>query len=168
MGLPADNAEGYGTARRSRSPQRLKGNLLLVHGTGDDNCHYQGAETLIDEFIATTSHSRMMAYPNRTHSISEGANTTLALARVDDVLPARETSGWRAVKPNARRPPQPSSRAGRHQQKESVEEQDCDRDQRVVETDCDSGRPAGVTSIRCDSFKIHIWGQAGPWRSARR
>ena len=61
---------------RSPTPHKLKGNLLLVHGTGDDNCHYQGTEALIDELIAHDKHFTMMAYPNRSHGISEGANTT--------------------------------------------------------------------------------------------
>ena len=46
MGLPQDNAEGYGTARRSPSRRACKGKLLLVHGSGDDNVHYQGSERL--------------------------------------------------------------------------------------------------------------------------
>lgn len=58
---------------------QLKGNLLLVHGTGDDTCHYQGAETLVNEFIRHNKPFRMMSYPNRSHGISEGANTTLHL-----------------------------------------------------------------------------------------
>jgi len=54
----------------------LQGNLLVVHGTGDDNVHYQNCEALINELVADNKHFSMMAYPNRTHSISQGKNTT--------------------------------------------------------------------------------------------
>jgi dipeptidyl-peptidase 4 len=56
--------------------RNLKGNLLLVHGTGDDNVHYQNCEALINELVANNKHFTMMAYPNRTHSISQGKGTT--------------------------------------------------------------------------------------------
>ena len=58
---------------------QFKGNLLLIHGTGDDNCHYQGTEALINELIRHNKPFTMMAYPNRSHGINEGHNTTLHL-----------------------------------------------------------------------------------------
>jgi dipeptidyl-peptidase-4 len=76
MGLPADNVEGYRNGSPIHFAQQLKGNLLIVHGTGDDNCHFHGVETLIDELIVHNKPFTMMAYPNRSHSISEGRNTT--------------------------------------------------------------------------------------------
>jgi len=76
MGLPGDNADGYRRGSPITYAHQLKGNLLLVHGTGDDNCHYQGVEALINELIAHNKQFTMMAYPNRTHSIAEGKNTT--------------------------------------------------------------------------------------------
>jgi dipeptidyl-peptidase-4 len=76
MGLPADNAEGYRKGSPVHFARQLKGNLLVVHGTGDDNCHYLGVETLIDELIAHNKHFTMLAYPNRSHGIHEGRNTT--------------------------------------------------------------------------------------------
>jgi len=76
MGLPGDNADGYRRGSPIRYAYQLKGNLLLVHGTGDDNCHYQGTEALINEIIAHNKPFTMMVYPNRTHSVSEGKNTT--------------------------------------------------------------------------------------------
>ena len=54
----------------------MKGNLLLVHGTGDDNCHYAGTEVLMNELILNNKQFSMLAYPNRSHAISEGTNTT--------------------------------------------------------------------------------------------
>jgi dipeptidyl-peptidase-4 len=76
MGLPADNIDGYRKGSPVHFAKQLKGNLLIVHGTGDDNCHYLGVETLIDELITHNKQFTMLAYPNRSHSINEGRNTT--------------------------------------------------------------------------------------------
>lgn len=76
MGLPKDNVDGYLNGSAVNFAHQLKGNLLLVHGTGDDNCHYQGTEALIDELIRHNKPFTMMAYPSRSHSISEGKSTT--------------------------------------------------------------------------------------------
>jgi len=76
MGLPADNVEGYRKGSPIHFAHQLKGNLLIVHGTGDDNCHYLGVENLIDELVAHNKHFTMLAYPNRSHGINEGKGTT--------------------------------------------------------------------------------------------
>ena len=75
MGLPKDNPGGYRDGSPISHADKLRGNLLLIHGTGDDNCHYQGTERLIDELIAKGKHFTLMAYPNRSHSLQEGQNT---------------------------------------------------------------------------------------------
>jgi dipeptidyl-peptidase-4 len=79
MGLPGDNVDGFTQGSPINFARQLKGKLLLVHGTGDDNCHYQGTEALINELIRHDKAFTMMAYPNRSHGISEGQNTTLHL-----------------------------------------------------------------------------------------
>ena len=76
MGLPGDNVEGYLQGSPINFAHQLQGNLLIVHGTGDDNCHYQGSQALINELVRHNKSFTMMAYPNRTHSIREGKNTT--------------------------------------------------------------------------------------------
>ena len=76
MGLPTDNAEGYRLGSPITFAHQLKGELLLIHGTGDDNCHYQTSELLINELIKQNKSFSMFAYPNRTHAIREGENTT--------------------------------------------------------------------------------------------
>jgi dipeptidyl-peptidase 4 len=76
MGLPSSNAEGYRLGSPLTFASQLKGKLLLVHGTGDDNCHYQTTELLINELVANGKQFRMFAYPGRSHSISEGRGTT--------------------------------------------------------------------------------------------
>ena len=75
MGLPDDNEEGYKNGSPITYAHQLKGNLLIVHGTGDDNCHYQNCQALVNELIKHNKHFTMMSYPNRTHSIKEGENT---------------------------------------------------------------------------------------------
>ncbi|MCH7563154.1 MAG: S9 family peptidase [Gemmatimonadetes bacterium] len=75
--------EEYAAGYRSGSPihhvDGLSGNLLLIHGTGDDNVHYQGSEALINAMIERNKVFTMMAYPNRSHGIFEGRGTTLHL-----------------------------------------------------------------------------------------
>lgn len=56
--------------------KNLKGDLLYIHGTGDDNVHYKNAELLINELVKHNKPFQLMLYPNRTHSISEGEGTT--------------------------------------------------------------------------------------------
>jgi dipeptidyl-peptidase-4 len=76
MGLPSGNAEGYRLGSPITYAGNLQGKLLLVHGTGDDNVHYQGAERLINALVAANKQFTMMVYPNRSHGIYEGENTT--------------------------------------------------------------------------------------------
>jgi dipeptidyl-peptidase-4 len=76
MGLPQDNPEEYKQGSPITFVNGLKGDLLIVHGTGDDNVHYQATEYLINALVAANKPFTMMAYPNRTHSISEGDGTT--------------------------------------------------------------------------------------------
>jgi dipeptidyl-peptidase-4 len=76
MSLPELNVEGFREGSPINFAKNLQGNLLLVHGTGDDNCHYQTTEMLIDELVANNKQFSLMVYPNRTHSIRERKNTT--------------------------------------------------------------------------------------------
>ena len=76
MGLPSENAEGYRLGSPITFAHQLQGQLLLIHGTGDDNCHYQTSELLINELIKHNKPFSMFAYPNRSHAIREGENTT--------------------------------------------------------------------------------------------
>lgn len=76
MGLPSENAEGYKNGSPITFAKNLKGNLLLIHGTGDDNVHYQNSELLINELIKHNKIFTFMAYPNRSHGIYEGENTS--------------------------------------------------------------------------------------------
>ena len=80
MGLPQENMEDYIKGSPVTYAKNLKGNLLYIHGTGDDNVHYQNAEMLLNELIKYNKQFQFMAYPNRTHGISEGEGTLVHLA----------------------------------------------------------------------------------------
>lgn len=76
MGLPQENKEDFLQGSAVTYAKDIKGNLLLIHGTADDNVHYQNTEQLIDELVKHNIPFQMMAYPNRTHSVSEGEGTS--------------------------------------------------------------------------------------------
>lgn len=109
MGLPTDNAEGYRNGSPLTHASQLKGNLLLIHGTGDDNCHYQGTEKLMNELIAGNKQFSVMPYPGRSHSISEGRNTSRHMYSLmtdyfnAHLMPAKQTDVGRESTPNTSR-----------------------------------------------------------------
>ncbi|MEO8720798.1 MAG: DPP IV N-terminal domain-containing protein [Ginsengibacter sp.] len=75
MGLPQEDLENYILGSPIHYAKNLQGNLLFIHGTGDDNVHYDNAETLLNELIKYNKTFQFMPYPNRTHSLSEGEGT---------------------------------------------------------------------------------------------
>ena len=82
MGLPQENVEGYKVGSAINFAEGLQGKLLMVHGSGDDNVHSQGTERLINRLIELGKPFDSMIYPNRSHSISEGAGTTLHIYKL--------------------------------------------------------------------------------------
>jgi len=70
MGLLKDDKEGYEMSDVTKSADKLHGALLLVHGTGDDNVHFQNSIQMIDALIKAGKQFRLMIYPNKTHSIA--------------------------------------------------------------------------------------------------
>lgn len=86
MGLPDDNKDGYREGSPVTHAGKLNGNLLIMHGTGDDNVHYQNFELLVNELIKNNKLFSMMAYPMRDHSISQGENTTLQMRRTMELF----------------------------------------------------------------------------------
>jgi dipeptidyl-peptidase-4 len=76
MGLPQENLDDFIKGSPVTHAKNLRGNLLLIHGTADDNVHYQSAEILINELIKQNKQFDLMSYPNRSHGIYEGENTT--------------------------------------------------------------------------------------------
>ncbi len=78
-GLLPESAERYKETSAITHAENLEGDLLLVHGTGDDNVHFQGSERLVNELIKHGKQFEFFAYPNRSHGIYEGEGTTLHL-----------------------------------------------------------------------------------------
>lgn len=78
MGVPTDDAgrEPFIKGSPVTYAKNLRGNLLYVHGTGDDNVHYRNAELLINELVKYNRQFQLMLYPNRSHGIFEGPGTT--------------------------------------------------------------------------------------------
>jgi dipeptidyl-peptidase-4 len=81
MGLLVENRAGYHDGSPINHAHNLEGNLLIIHGTADDNVHYQSFEMLVDRLIEHNKLFYMMAYPMRAHSIRERENTSLHLRR---------------------------------------------------------------------------------------
>lgn len=79
MGLLEDNREGYTNGSPITHAENLKGDLMIIHGTADDNVHYQSFEMLVDKLIKHNKQFSMMSYPMRSHSINERDNTSLHL-----------------------------------------------------------------------------------------
>ncbi|MFQ5447079.1 MAG: S9 family peptidase, partial [Saprospiraceae bacterium] len=75
MGLPQENMEDYVKGSAITYAKNLKGDLLLVHGTGDDNVHFQNSEMLVNELVKYNKQFKYMAYPMRSHGIYEGEGT---------------------------------------------------------------------------------------------
>jgi dipeptidyl-peptidase-4 len=76
MGLPKDQLKAYTAGSPITRAKSLQGHLLLIHGTGDDNVHYQGVEKLINELIIHNKAFTVMPYPNRDHAINIGKGTS--------------------------------------------------------------------------------------------
>lgn len=80
MGLPQENREDFILGSPITYAKNLEGNLLYIHGTGDDNVHYQNAELLLNELIKHNKQFQFMPYPNRSHGFREGEGTSKHLS----------------------------------------------------------------------------------------
>jgi len=76
LGLPQDSPKAYEQSSAINFASGLRGDLLVMHGSGDDNVHFQGFELLVNKLISLGKQFDMRVYPGRTHSISEGKGTT--------------------------------------------------------------------------------------------
>ena len=79
MQTPQENASGYDDNSPINYAEKLKGNYLLVHGTGDDNVHVQNSYTMINSLIEANKQFDMFVVPDRAHGIYEGKNMRLNL-----------------------------------------------------------------------------------------
>ena len=93
MGLPSDDPNGYHDGSPINFAEGLTGHLLIIHGSGDDNVHFQGTEMLVNRLIALGKQFDFMDYPNRTHALSEGPGTSvhvyaLRLRYLEEYIPS--------------------------------------------------------------------------------
>jgi len=83
MGLPKDNGSAYDDSIVSAASS-LHGSLLLVHGTSDDNVHFQNTIQMTDALIKSGKQFRLMVYPDKTHGISGSSTRTQLFHMMDD------------------------------------------------------------------------------------
>jgi dipeptidyl-peptidase-4 len=76
LGLPKDNAKGYDDNSPINFTEQLKGNYLLIHGTADDNVHFQNSVEMVSSLQNANKHFDFMIYPDKNHGIG-GGNTRL-------------------------------------------------------------------------------------------
>ena len=72
MNTPQANPDGYFRGSPINHAEGLQGNLLLIHGTGDDNVHFQNAADMISALENANKQFEMRIYPNKNHSIYGG------------------------------------------------------------------------------------------------
>lgn len=84
--LPQENAEGYDDNSPVTFANRLKGNYLLVHGTGDDNVHFQNAVAMVDALVKANKQFESFYYPNRNHGIYGGSTRFHLYTMMTDFL----------------------------------------------------------------------------------
>jgi dipeptidyl-peptidase-4 len=77
MGLPQDSPRAYEQSSAINFADGLRGELLVMHGSGDDNVHFQGTQEMINRLVELGKPFDFMEYPNRTHAISEGKGTSV-------------------------------------------------------------------------------------------
>jgi len=72
MGTPQNNPEGYKASAPINQADKLKGKFLLVHGTSDDNVHFQNSATFVSALEQANKQFQTMYYPNKNHGIGGG------------------------------------------------------------------------------------------------
>lgn len=88
MGLPGDNPKGYHDGSPISYAEGLQGKLLIIHGSGDDNVHFQGTQRMINRLIELNKQFQFMEYPNRRHGITGTHLDTLRYGFLEQYLPA--------------------------------------------------------------------------------
>jgi dipeptidyl-peptidase-4 len=86
MGLPKDNASGYDDNSPVNHVKKLKGKLLIVHGTADDNVHLQNSMMLVNALVEANKQFEMQFYPNKNHSIYGGYTRYHLFKRMTDFI----------------------------------------------------------------------------------
>lgn len=87
MRTPQENPKGYDCSPLHRY-EKIKGNLLLVHGMADDNVHFQNSAELADALVQLGYQFDMQVYTNRNHSIYGGNTRRHLVTRIENFLDA--------------------------------------------------------------------------------
>ena len=87
MGLPGLNAQGYKDGSPITHASGLQGKLLVIHGSGDDNVHFQGTQRLLNKLIDLNKQFSFMEYPNRRHGIGGSHLEALRYGFLEQNLP---------------------------------------------------------------------------------
>jgi dipeptidyl-peptidase-4 len=84
-GLPSDKTTtSYVDLNPPKLAEQLQGSLLLAHGTGDDNVHFQNSVQMVEALIKAGKQFRFMVYPNKTHSIRGADDRTHLFHMIED------------------------------------------------------------------------------------
>ena len=82
LGLPEKNEKGYQDSSPVKYAAQLKGKLLIVHGTGDDNVHYANTLSVINDLIEAGKYVEVLAFPGRGHGVSDQPARRVLMTRV--------------------------------------------------------------------------------------
>jgi len=86
MRTPQENPKGYDENAPEKMVGRLKGKFLVVHGTGDDNVHFQNQVMMVDALIKANKEFDSEYYPNKAHGISGGNTRYHLYKRMTDFI----------------------------------------------------------------------------------
>ena len=84
MRTPKENGEGYDAGSPIKQAAKLQGKLLLIHGTADDNVHFQNCAEYSEALVQANKQFDMQVYTNRNHGISGGNTRNHLMNRVAD------------------------------------------------------------------------------------
>jgi dipeptidyl-peptidase-4 len=87
MGRPQDNPQGYKNSSPVNQAARLKGALMIAHGTGDDNVHFANTSEMINQLILAAGYpADLMILPGRGHSMSDWQGRIQLYQRITDFI----------------------------------------------------------------------------------
>jgi dipeptidyl-peptidase-4 len=86
MGLPKDNAKGYDDNSPINHAQELKGKYLLIHGTGDDNVHFQNSVEMVSALVKANKQFDLFFYPDKNHAITGGTTRVNLFTKMTNFL----------------------------------------------------------------------------------
>jgi dipeptidyl-peptidase-4 len=86
MRTPQENASGYDDNSPSSHADKLKGSYLLIHGTADDNVHFQNALVMSDKLVKANKQFEFMAYTDKNHGIGGGTTRLQLFTKITNYL----------------------------------------------------------------------------------